>query len=201
MIQKVAGNSSGFISGLITAAAAIALYLISMVMVGRFRRRHIANRTGRLRVDRLVGSAIGFAEGAFIVLAICWTVVMVRPHAEVVRDSRDVAADSFQHQAADTIVRLAREAQTPPLASLVKATNLIERTPVLRDAIHQFNTTGSIDLSHLDPQTAARLDDLTKQMSKGEYANLDQLLQSAERNRKAQEELHRRLPTSNGHRP
>lgn len=194
LVRKFAGDSSGLVSGLITVAAAVVAYLISMSFISRFRRRHIANRVGRLRLDRVLGAGIGFVEGALIVLAVCWTVVMVRPQAALVLDRREVAVDSFQHRAAEIIVRLAGECRTPPLARLVNATNLIEKTPALRDTLSQYNSTGSIDLSNLDPETASRLNDLTRQMSKGEYANLNELLEAVRNNPKAQEELRRRLP-------
>jgi hypothetical protein len=200
LVQRVVGASSGVVSGLITVGVAIIMYLVANRAVARFRGRHIANRTGRLRLDRLVGTTIGFAEGAIVVLSICWTAVMVRPNALAARDRVDSSVDPSQRQTAAAVVKLADEAEAEPFGQIVNATNLIERMPALHDTIDQFNRTGTIELSHLNPEATRKLDDLTKQVFQGQYQNFDDLLRAAQQGRQGQQPPQQRTPVLGNHR-
>ena len=135
-----------------------------------------------------------------MLLAVCWATVVIRPHAALVRDSQDPQIDATRRQVAGTVVRLADEARAEPLGTLVAATNFIEKSPTLRDSIDQLNTTGTIDVSHLDPQTTQKLNDLTKQISKGQYTSIQQLLDAAQRSDPVRQEPHRRTSSASAHR-
>ena len=199
MVRTVAGASSGVVAGLVVAAAAIGLYILAARIVGRMRRRFIANRPGRLAADRFVGLLVGTAEAALVVLCFCWAGVMIRPHAKVVRDHPDTPVGSVQYRVAAAMVQIADESQVEPLGRIVRATNLIERIPPLRTAIDQLNETGHFDLEQIDPAVAARLNQVIPQMSNGQFQNLDQLLEAYRHNQEVQDALRKQLPSSNKH--
>lgn len=196
MVRTVAGASSSVIAGLIVAAGAIGLYVLAAMIVGRMRRRVIACRPGRLAADRFVGVLVGFTEAAFVALCLCWAAVMIRPHAKVVRDHPDTPAGSVRHHVAASLVQLADESQVEPLGRIVRATNLLERIPSLRTAIDQLNETGHFDLENIDPEVAAKLNQVIPQMSNGQFQNLDQLLEACRHNPEVQDALRKQSPSS-----
>ncbi len=193
VVKAVTGSSNGLISSITMGATAMVVLLIARALVKRFRRRHIATRRVALSADRFVGTGVGVAEGAFIVLCICWLAVMLHPHAAVVRDHPDTKPDSFRHQVAGALIRLADELSNEPLAGVVKATNLIERTPVLRDAINNLNATGQFDIDSLDPDVRSKLGELLQAQPGGELGDLDTLIDKYRRGNEARDKAYREM--------
>ncbi|MBN2562591.1 MAG: CvpA family protein [Phycisphaerae bacterium] len=194
-VKAVLGSSSNVVNGVITAATLGLTLVIASLVLGRVRMRHIATRPLLLLVDRVIGSGIGLAEGVFVALSICWVVVMVRPHTSLLRDHQDTLPGSFRHRVATMLVRLADDAETEPLGRVVRATNLIENTPALRDVIDELNSTGKVDLESLDPEMAQKLNELIPQMSGGEFDNLNQLIEKYKEANEARDKAYRQLPS------
>ncbi len=176
IVQRLGGAPNGLVSGLITVVAAILAMTILGLLVGRFRTRHIAPRTIPRTIDRTIGTLVGAAEGGLVVLGLCWAATMFRPAAVNIRDHPDTAPNSYPYTVATTLLRLADEAETEPLGRLVRATNLLERSPTIQGMIADLNTTGSIDLNRLDPAMIERINALIPELTKGQYQNLGEML-------------------------
>jgi uncharacterized membrane protein required for colicin V production len=172
VISSVAGSSSSLANGIATVVGIGLTLLVASVLSGRLRGRHIVRRPALLAIDRAVGGCIGLAEGTLVTLAMCWMAVMIRPHAELVRDHPSTVPGSVRQQLATTLVDLSGEAQTDPLGGIVESTNLLKKSPTLCRAIDRLNATGRLDLESLDPETRAKLKELLPQLTGG---GIDQL--------------------------
>ncbi len=201
LVQNTTGSTStawGY-GGL--SLAAVIMLVFTSIFINVIRRRHILKRPVLRGLDRLSGTLIGVAEAMFIILAICWTAVEIRPHAVLVRDHTDTPVSSFQQEFAAGIVRLADEVSVGPMGRLVDATNPIDQIPVLRKAMDDLNRTGQFDLEGLDPETARTLNELLKQTPAGDMGGLQSVLEQFENNNKKAEQLRKQLPQPSQARP
>ncbi|HVP10482.1 MAG TPA: CvpA family protein [Phycisphaerae bacterium] len=181
---------------LIILAAVLVLVLIS-AMVKSFRRRVIMRRPFTRGADRLLGVLVGLAEGALVILTVCWMVVEVKPYTQQIRDRQDVEAGSYRQALATRMVRLADEAGTGDLGRLVAATNPIDDVPEIRKVIDELNTKGEISLDslgNLDPETIQRLNDLLKQTTGQEQGGLNQLIETHQQGSESRDQARGQLP-------
>jgi uncharacterized membrane protein required for colicin V production len=199
-IRAVTGAASEAWGYLATIAAAVAALLIVGVLVKSIRKRVIL-RHGVLRLaDRLLGVAVGLVEAALVVLAICWTVVAIRPHTSLIRDHQATQVGSLRHRVAEEMVRLADEADAGALGRAVSATNPIDQIPALRRIIDDLNATGELrleNLNGLDPQTIRRLSEILKQTPVEDLGGLNDVIERYKQGDEARDRAYRQLPSHN----
>jgi hypothetical protein len=129
-------------------AGLTAFGVFAAIFSARFiHRRWLAERPLAAGVDRLVGGALGMAEGLMVVLALCWVSAAAAPFARRVFDGSAADPGSARCRVAGAIVQLAGEASSGPLAAVVSATSPIDRIPAFREALEQLNTLGRL---HVD---------------------------------------------------
>lgn len=195
-------RAAGWSYAVLGLAGIVALLMVSAV-VKSVRKNMIVTRPLACGVDRIVGVIVGLIEPALLVLAVCWTVTEIRPHAQLIRDHRDTEVGSFRHQMATQMVRLADEADRGVVGRLVRATNPFDQIPMIRKAIDELNTTGQcslFDLSKLDPQTADGLNAVLKQTPAGDLGGLNDVIEQYKRSNEARDKAYRQLPSQSGNR-
>jgi hypothetical protein len=195
--QAQAGLSSPIWCWLVIIAGAVLAMIVLSAVVKSFRRRFIMKRPFLRGCDRLLGTLVGLAEGALVILTVCWTVVEIRPYAQLVRDRQDTQIGSFRHALAAQMVRLADEANVGDLGRFVVATNPIDDVPQIRKVVDELNTTGRISLDSLgslDPETIEKLNEILKQTTGREQGGLDQLIETCEQRNETRDKAYRRLP-------
>ncbi len=74
-------------------------------------------------------------QGLFIIMALCWTMVLIEPQARVVLHHPNTQGESTGQRIAAGIVRLTREINQTPFESMVHEANLMERVPFIRNAL------------------------------------------------------------------
>ncbi len=122
------------------AVICLGVLLLAMIIVGRavrgLRRRLMAGRgPGVLTLDHLFGAAFGTAQAGFILLVLCWAVVLIEPQARAALHHPNMPAESPRHQVAAAVVRLTGEINNTPLESVAHESNLLERVPFALNAL------------------------------------------------------------------
>lgn len=193
-VKAITGSSGGLTSGIVSVVIVVLALLLASVFVNRLHRRLIVGRRFVQAADRLMGTGIGLAEGAFVALAACWISVMIQPHAALVRDHPSTVPGSVRHRIAAGLLRLADEARTEPLGGFVDATNLLEKTPAVREAFEELNTSGRFSFRGLDAETAARLSKLMPQLMGDEAGDPEQWFQEYRQGNASRDRAYQQLP-------
>jgi len=177
LVARTTGSPAGMGGLVVTFLGATALWCVCHFGTKSFRRRVIMRRGGLLAVDRISGAAIGLAEGAVIVLCLCWFSSSLQPFARLMTDEKVSPKNSPRAQMGATMLRLAQESRLGAMASITDGTNPINKIPALRDAIHELNTTGQVRPEQIDPKMAEQLRELLKNLPAGN--DLNPVLQGA----------------------
>ena len=192
LIRLVGGQSSSVGNGIACVLAFIIVMTIASIVVRVVRKRVILKKPFLRATDRFFGTGIGLAEGAFIVLSVCWAALIVKPQAQMVVDSKDVPRDSFQHQFAGGMLRIADEIDRSGLSSVIGKVNLLESVPGLSEALQGIGSGESpIDLDSIDPQLREAALELIKQ---GGDKDLGGLVEQYRRDSEARNEAYKQLP-------
>lgn len=177
LVSKTSGSPAGLSTYLLTLVGATGLWMICHFATKSFRKRVILKRRGLLAMDRLGGATLGLAEGAVLVMSLCWLSTSLTPFARTITDEQVSPKGSPRAQIGETLLRLAEESRYGSLASLTQRANPIPKIPALRDAIEELNTTGQIRPEKIDPKMAEQLRELLKNLPGG--ADLNPVLQGA----------------------
>lgn len=156
LVRKLSPGNEGWLAFALSAAIVLCGIFVVVVFARRLRRR-LEPMPFFYSLDRWMGAFIGAAEGALVALTLCWVATMVRPHVERVRRELHEPQSSFRQQLCADLLRISNESSSGPFGDFVHRTNPIENLPALKDAVHQLNTTGTINLPGLDPATMEKL--------------------------------------------
>ena len=198
-IQSRMSPSAAGWSWVVIAFIAVVLLLVVAIVVGIFRRRVVMKHPFLRGFDRFVGVLVGVAEGALIILTVCWMAVEIRPYAAVVRDQPQTQVGSFRHGMLDDMVRIADEAGDGAIGEIVDATNPVDSVPALKQVIDDLNTTGEIrldSLGNLDPETVRKLNDLLKQTPAEDLGGLNKVIEQYQKGNESREKSYHQLPPS-----
>ncbi len=166
-IQALNNGQSSTIGNVIACGLAIALSMfVTTAVVRRVREKVIMKRPLLRGTDRFTGTTIGAAEGALIVLGLCWSVALLEPQAREVAHHPNTVEGSFQHELATNIVRLGEEIDDSPIRSLVREHNVLAELPVVKAAMDQA---GAGNGSPWDASSSEGARRLLKQIESGEY--------------------------------
>lgn len=189
LVKMVAGKSTDLGNGLACVVAFLAAMLAAGAIVRVIRNRIIMKRPILRATDRLFGTTLGTAEGGLILLAICWTAVLVEPQARTILKQPATEAGSVQHQFAAGLVRLAEELDDSPLKPIVRDANPLEEIPAIRDAIDNMGTDA--------PQLRQAFEYL-KTADPEEINGLTNVLRNLEESNESRDKAYRRLPEPSG---
>lgn len=151
IVRAIAGRTSALGNGIAGVLALVLSLTVAGAIVKAMRNRLIVRRPLLLAADRFLGTGIGLAEGALLVLLLCWSTVLLEPRARRVLDHPGTVQGSFQHQFASGLVRLTHEIDESPLEPIARDANVLEEIPSVRDALDQEHPEEILDLSNLDP--------------------------------------------------
>lgn len=164
----VTGKTSelgGMIVGIVCAMLAV---LLASFLAQTVRRRVIVRQRFLLGMDRVFGTVVGLAEGAFFVLCLCWTAALLQPQALTVRDHANTKKDSFKHHFANTIVRLTEEVDNfPQLQPLVRDANLLKELPAVQEAIEKFKQSEGLKVNSIDEDLFKQAGDVLNRTTPG----------------------------------
>lgn len=149
-----------------TAIAGFVLIIVAGMWSKRLKAR-LHKSSGGIFFDRSFGAMVGTAEGALVVLTVCWVSTLLQPQAVRLRDQAGAPIDSFRHQFAGNLIRVANEASVGPIGDFVRSTNPIEQSPALKSMIQSLNETGKFSLEGIDP----KLVESVQKMLQGNGAN------------------------------
>jgi uncharacterized membrane protein required for colicin V production len=200
-IQSRMSPSAASWSWVVIAGVLVLALLVIGISVSIFRRRVVMKHPFLRGFDRLVGVGVGTAEGALIILTVCWMAVSIRPYATVVRDQPQTQVGSSRHRMLTDMVRIADEAGDGTVGEIVDATNPIDSVPVLKQAIDDLNTKGEIrldSLGNLDPETARKLNEWLKQNPTENLGGLNKVIEDYKKGGETQEKSNRQLPPPGG---
>jgi hypothetical protein len=142
------GAFSNVASAMLVSGAA---YLLTYVIARGLQRRIIARNRFNLAADRCAGALVGGAEGALIVLSLCWMATSLQPYATGLVHSDDTVPGSARDRIGRYLLQVANESDQGPLGAITRSTNPVNHFPDLRNAIDQLNTTGKLNLEGLEP--------------------------------------------------
>jgi hypothetical protein len=175
LIEPLAGTSAVIVSYLVTGLAGLVALLLA-----RLIGRRVRNRFERIpvlsMVDRLAGVVIGAAEGALLVLTLCWVCTLLEPQAKRLRDMGGAPIDSLRHQFAGQVIRVAREASAEPLGEFIRSTNPIEKIPALKKAIDDLNETGRLNIEGFNPELLRSVQQLLESQNAGRPNDLNAVM-------------------------
>lgn len=195
VVKMMAGKSSSLGNGLACVAAFVLAMLAAGTLVRVIRNRIIMKRPLLRATDRLFGTTIGGAEGALILLTICWTAVLVEPQARSILREPSIEAGSVQHQFAAGLVRLAEEIDASPLRPIVRDANLLEEVPALHNAIENLGTTGQpFDLNAINPRLREAAMEYLKAADSEKREGQPNALEKYERGNQSRDRAYRQLP-------
>ena len=175
-IAQTTGRPAGLGGFAVTGIGATLLWLICHFGTKSFRKRVINKRKGMLFVDRLSGAGLGLAEGAVLVLSVCWLSTSLQPFAKTITDPQLSPKGSPRAQIGETMLRLAKESRSGALADITQGSNPIASIPALSKAVNDLNTSGQIRPENIDPKMAEQLRELLKNLPGG--TDLNPVLQS-----------------------
>ena len=198
VIRLMAGKSSVIGNGI---ACGLAIVLTLMV-VGKIVRM-LLDRIARkhqllLTADRVFGTILGLAEGAFVVLCLCWTAVLLEPQARAMQAAATkvralVPVSSFQKNLSAGLVQLVDEIDAGPLRSVARDSNLLERIPSVQDLITNFGNGPD------NPDWQQRMTEFLRQTDSDESANAGGPFQAYRRGNLRRDRAYRQLPRPSSH--
>jgi len=191
LIKMVAGKSSELGNGLACVAAFVLAMLAAGTVVRVIRNRIIMKRPFLRATDRLFGTTLGAAEGALILLTICWTAVLVEPHTRSILEEPSIEAGSVQHKFAAGLVRLTEEIDGSPLRPIVRDANPIEEIPALRDAIENLKASGP---NAIDSKVRKAAMEALKTADPEKLGVLQKLVRDQARKDQSRDNAYRQLP-------
>jgi hypothetical protein len=197
LLQPLVASFAGASAGLASVVASGLLLMFGVFAAGLFAkglRRKIEPVALLAAADRCGGALIGAAEGVFVVLTLCWVCAMVRPHALRLRDEGGAPLDSFRHQFAGNVIRVADEGSAGRLGEFLQSTNPFEKVPALRDAMNKLNATGQLSLPGLDPQLMEQVQRMLNTGSGEERPDVDALLEYVKKSSQPGSEVDPRAP-------
>lgn len=195
------GGPAGSVGNIVAAGAIAMVAWITMFFIARsIHRRVIAKNRFFGAVDRFAGTLVGAAEGALVVLTVCWCASSLRPYATDLVHANETVAGSARDRIGKYMLQIAAEADDGTLGQITKATNPIGQFPALQDAIDQLNTTGTLNIESIDPATLQGVQSLLDQSGASNTIGLDSMLEKVKENNAANEAAYKQLPSSNNRR-
>ncbi len=155
IVQRITGGPSVIGNWIACAVIATLSLVILALPVKAIRNRLIMRRPLLRGADRMIGTGVGFAEGAFAALLVMWGTVLLEPHARSV--SNHAGAQPAQQKLAAGILRLATEIDATPLAPIIRDANLLEEFPAIRQQLGAIRSDGTLDPMAMDPGTRESL--------------------------------------------
>lgn len=160
------------------------------------RTRYIARRRSTLLLDQLGGVSVGLAEGALVVLTLCWMSTSLEEFGGTLAENGKAEKSAFRAAFGNTILRMARETRSSSVAEFVNDTNPVRKTPELASMVDSLNQTGSLDLGNLNLEGSGPLQSLLDQLpglgAGGLQEKIKDFEQAGAARAKAYEELKRR---------
>lgn len=160
-----------------TLLASFFAWLATFFLTRTIRRRFIEKRRAMLAFDRVSGLTLGLAEGAVVLLCLCWMATSLVPYGRTVASARGEEA-SVARTIGETILRLDEESRARFLGDFVTRTNPIERIPALQKMLHDLNTIGRVSSDQLDSATLEQLRRMLEQLPGGVSGDLGNALES-----------------------
>jgi len=192
LVSAIGGPTSTAAQWVAAGGIALVAWMTTFFLARKIQRRVIAPRRFLGATDRFAGTFVGAAEGALVVLSLCWCASSLRPYATNLVHANDTVAGSPKDRIGKYMLQIAEEADIGLLGRITQATNPINQVPALRDAIEQLNTTGRFDIESLDPSTVNQIQGLLQQSGVSNDVGLDSLHQQVKENDSARDAAHRR---------
>lgn len=143
LIRSVTGQSSMVGNMLACGLALVATFLMTGALIRYVRNKVIVKRPVALGIDRFVGTTVGLAEGAVVLLVLCWTAVLTQPQMARLKDHPGTAPGSARQSVATTMLKIVGEIDEGPLRTLVRDQNLLKDIPAIKSAIEQIEQAAS----------------------------------------------------------
>ncbi|MEK6644169.1 MAG: CvpA family protein [Planctomycetota bacterium] len=193
MLAPVVGASAMLVAYAGSAVAGLVFVIVAGMWSKRLRKR-VHSTAGGVLFDRGSGAAVGLAEGVLVVLTVCWVSTLLRPQAMRLRDTANTPIDSFRHQFAGNLIRVADEASSGPLGEFIHTTNPIEKTPALKSAIDSLNATGQFSFEGLDPKLLESAQQFLNSNGAGNQTDIKDLLDKYKKSMSSRDPAYQQLP-------
>lgn len=154
------GPFSNVIAAILTSLVA---WVTAFFAARTLHRRVIARNRLSAATDRFAGGVIGAAEGALIVLALCWMASSLRPYASGLVHADETVLGSARDRIGRYMLQIADEADDGVLGRINQGTNPIGQFPELRNAVDQLNTNGRLNLDSINSGTVQEVRKLLEQ--------------------------------------
>lgn len=201
LITAVTGSTSGVANSVASGIVVIVTWIVVFLTARTLNRRVIESRRFLSFTNRFAGALIGAAEGALMVLTLCWCATGLRPFAENLVHADDAVAGSARDRIGKYMIQIAGEADVGLLGHLTRATNPIDQVPLLRNAVDQLNNAGRLDLDALDSPTLKEMQGVLKKSGAVDAAGMSELVKRLNDQAAAQDPAHRRSPSPAGRTP
>lgn len=150
LVTAVGAQPGPFSNVVAAMLASLAIWVTAFFFARSLQRRVIVKNRFSAATDRFAGGAVGAAEGALIVLALCWFASGLRPYATGLVHADETVQGSARDRIGRYLLQIADESGAGALGQVSRATNPLDQFPQLRNAIDQLNTNGRLDLETID---------------------------------------------------
>ncbi len=198
LVTAVTGSTGGVANAVASGIIAMITWIAVFFIARTINRRVIETRRFLSFTNRFAGALIGGAEGALMVLTVCWCASSLKPFAENLVHADDAVAGSAQTRIGKYMMQIASEADVGLLGQMTRATNPIHQVPALRNAVDQLNTTGHLDFDSVDPATIKEVQDFLRQSGAADAAGMSELVKKLNEKAAAQDAANRPVPAPTG---